>query len=153
MNTQNIRNGVIGGLVGGMVFGMMMAMMGMLPMVGKLVGVPNALAGWVVHLGISAAIGASFAVIFGRSVISIGGGLVRGALYGSVWWVLGPLTLMPLMLGMGLGANWNLAAATNFLPSLMGHMIFGAVLGASYARLALGGGRRQSVATSTSRVL
>ncbi len=43
MNTQNIRNGVIGGLVGGMVFGMMMAMMGMLPMVGKLVGVPNAL--------------------------------------------------------------------------------------------------------------
>ena len=66
--------------------------------------------------------------------------------------MLGPLTLMPLMLGMGLGVNWNLAAATKFLPSLMGHMIFGAVLGASYARLALGGERRRTVATSTSRV-
>jgi len=77
MNIQNIRNGVIGGLVGGMVFGMMMAMIGMLPMVGKLVGAPNVLAGWVVHLGISAAIGASFAVILGRSVAGIVGGLVR----------------------------------------------------------------------------
>ena len=38
------------------------------------------------------------------------------------------LTLMPLFLGMGLGANWNLNAAQNMLPSLMGHVVFGLVI-------------------------
>ena len=39
---------------------------------------------------------------------------------------------MPLMMGMGLGVNWNLAAAQTMLPSLMGHVMFGAVLGLTY---------------------
>jgi len=41
---------------------------------------------------------------------------------------------MPLFMGMGLGVNWNAAAATNMLPSLMGHAIFGLVLGLVYSR-------------------
>ena len=40
---------------------------------------------------------------------------------------------MPLFMGMGLGVNWNAAAATNMLPSLMGHLVYGAVLGLTYA--------------------
>ena len=51
-----------------------------------------------------------------------------------IWWVLGPLTLMPLMMGMGLGVNWNLGAAQAMLPSLMGHVIFGLLLGFVYSR-------------------
>ena len=46
--------------------------------------------------------------------------------------MLGPLTLMPLFLGMGLGVNWNLAAAANALPSLVGHVIFGGLLAAYF---------------------
>ena len=61
-------------------------------------------------------------------------GLATGLLSGVVWWLLGPLTLMPLSMGMGLGVNWNLTAATNMLPSLMGHAIFGLVLGLVYSR-------------------
>jgi len=52
-----------------------------------------------------------------------------------MWWVLGPLTLMPLFMGMGLGVNWNLVAATKMLPSLMGHLIFGGILGIVYVWL------------------
>ena len=135
MNAKQIIYGIFGGLAGGLVFGAMMGMMGMLPMVGKLVGQPSAGIGFIVHLVNSAIIGAGFAFVLGRLVTSIGSGLRYGLLYGGAWWILGPLTLMPLFLGMGLGVNWNLTAAVNMLPSMMGHLIYGAILGSSYAAL------------------
>ena len=39
---------------------------------------------------------------------------------------------MPLFMGMGLGVNWNVSAIAQALPSLAGHLIFGAILGVSY---------------------
>ncbi len=134
MFAKRIKHGTVGGLVGGAVFGLMMAMMGTLPMIGKMVGQPNAVAGFLVHMVISAGIGASFAVVGGPFATSRLKSLVSGSTYGMVWWVLGPLTLMPLMLGMGLGVNWNLGAAQAMLPSLMGHVIFGLALGFVYNR-------------------
>jgi uncharacterized membrane protein YagU involved in acid resistance len=135
MNFRQILNGIIGGLAGGAVFGMMMGMMGMLPMIGKMVGQPSAIAGFIVHMINSGIIGAAFAIIFGRSAASIKGGLGFGSLYGVIWWLLGPLTLMPLFMGMGFGVNWNMAAAINMMPSLMGHLIYGIILGIVYSKL------------------
>ena len=63
MNATSIKHGVYGGLAGGVVFGAMMGLMGMLPMIGNMVGVPSAWVGLFVHLGISATIGGSFAVL------------------------------------------------------------------------------------------
>ena len=132
MFAKRIKHGIVGGLVGGAVFGMMMAMMGMLPMIGKMVGMPNAIVGFLVHMVISASIGASFGVLAGPIVTGRLSGLVSGAVYGMIWWVFGPLTMMPLMMGMGV--NWNLGAAQAMLPSLMGHVIFGLLLGLVYSR-------------------
>ena len=42
---------------------------------------------------------------------------------------------MPLLMGMGLGVNWSAAAAVAMLPSLGGHLVYGTILGASYAWL------------------
>ena len=130
MNATRIKHGVYGGLAGGVVFGAMMGMMGMLPMIGSMVGIPSAWVGLFVHLTISATIGGSFAVLIdtgGRR-----GGVGSGLAYGFVWWMLGPLTLMPLFMGMGLGVNWNIAAMGQTMPSLAGHLMFGAVLGGTY---------------------
>ncbi len=135
MNVRSITLGVYGGLAGGVVFGVMMGMMGMLLMIGKMVGQPSAAAGFIVHIINSAIIGAGFAVLFGPFVSGIGGGLRKGLLYGGWWWFLGPLTLMPLFMGMGLGVNWNTTAAAAMLPSLVGHLVYGAILGTSYAWL------------------
>jgi hypothetical protein len=144
--TKKLIAGVSGGLAGGLVFGMMMAMMGMLPMIGRMVGSPTAAAGWLVHLAISASIGASFAVALGWLAQGRVSSTLFGTIYGAVWWLLGPLTLMPLFMGMGLGVNWNAAAAANMLPSLMGHVIFGVILGFTYdlmqRRFASRAGRR-----------
>jgi hypothetical protein len=134
MFANRIKNGVTGGLIGGVIFGIMMAKMGTLPMIGKMVGAPNAGAGFLVHLGISAGIGAGFGVVLGGAARTVVRSLTLGLIYGSAWWVLGPLTLMPLFLGMGLGVNWNATAAGAMLPSLMGHAIFGVVLGLVYHR-------------------
>ena len=133
MNIRKITLGVYGGLTGGVVFGAMMATMGMLPMIGMMVGQPSALVGFLVHLVISALIGISFAVLFDRFLGSVSGGLTYGLVYGGTWWLLGPLTLMPLMMGMGL--NWNAAAASQMLPSLVGHLVYGALLGTTYVWL------------------
>ena len=112
-----------------------MGMMGMLPMIGKMVGHPSAITGFLVHLVISALIGVSFAVVFHRFVHAAIAGLGYGLLYGGAWWFLGPLTLMPLFMGMSLGVNWNATAASQMLPSLVGHLIYGTILGLSYAWL------------------
>ena len=135
MNTKQISYGIFSGLAGGLVFGAMMGMMGMLPMVGKLVGQSSAGIGFIVHLGISAVIGVGFALVLGQLATSIGRGLSFGLLYGGAWWLLGPLTLMPFLMGMGLGVNWNLTAAVSMLPSLVGHLIYGALLGITYTLL------------------
>ena len=135
MSTRELKWGTYGGLAGGMIFGGMMGMMGMLPMIGSMVGQPSAAVGFAVHIVNSAIIGAIFAIVLGRFVNGTGSGLGAGLAYGGAWWVLGPLTLMPLFMGMGLGVNWNATAAAAMLPSLMGHLVYGGILGVTYNQL------------------
>jgi uncharacterized membrane protein YagU involved in acid resistance len=117
----------------------MMAMMGMLPMIASMAGSSSPAAGFAIHLLISAVIGVGFALLVGVLNRENTAGLPLGLAYGAAWWVLGPLTLLPFMMGMGLGVNWTASAATAAMPSLVGHLIFGGVLGALYHRLQHGG--------------
>jgi len=128
-----VSSGAIGGVVGGVVFGMLMAMMGMMPMIAKMVGNDSVAVGWMVHLIISAFTGAVFALAFGEKITSYGSGLGYGLLYGVIWWVLGALILMPVILGMGV----QFAHMFEKMPmsSLMGHAIWGLILGAVYVAL------------------
>jgi hypothetical protein len=63
-------NGAIAGLVGGVVFGIMMAMQGMLPMVGMLIRQESAASGFMVHMLISAFIGAVYGIVISRFDLS-----------------------------------------------------------------------------------
>lgn len=147
MSARILSRGVYGGLAGGVVFGAMMGMMGMLPMIGQMIGYPNAAAGFVVHMVNSAVIGAGFAVVFNKAANSLGTGISAGLIYGGIWWLLGPLTLMPLFMGMGFEVNWNATAALAMLPSLAGHLIYGTILGAVFA---MSGARRPAYAAARS---
>jgi len=138
MNLNHVKHGIYGGLAGGAVFGVLMGMMGMLSMIAGMLGSSSALVGFVVHMMISAGIGASFAVLFGRVASTLPNAVVSGLGYGLAWWVLGPLTLMPLMMGMGLGVNWTASAMTAAMPSLMGHLVYGGILGVVYVKLQRG---------------
>ncbi len=123
--------GVAGGLAGGVVFGMLMQMMEMMPMVASLVGSESVAVGWLTHLAISAFIGAVFALLLAPMATGLSRAIEIGVGYGIAWWVLGALVLMPARLGMDL---FMLNTMTG--RSLMGHVIYGAILGAFYALLA-----------------
>ena len=162
MFATRIKQGMMGGVMGGVVFGAMMGAMGMLPMIGNMVGQPNAVVGFLVHMMMSAGIGAGYGLVLGSFASSNGKALVSGFAYGVFWWLLGPLTMMPLMMGMGFGVNWNMTAAAGMMPSLMGHIVFGLVLGFVYSRgencflaklFQLGGQKKQDVDRPTPRVV
>jgi uncharacterized membrane protein YagU involved in acid resistance len=119
-----IIRGLIAGLAGGVVFGMMMAMMGMLPMVGMLVGQESAVAGFIVHMAISAFIGAVYALVISRFPNTTTVAAVGGVVNGIVWWVLGALIMMPLLLGM---SEMVFAVGETQWWSLLGHIIYGLV--------------------------
>ena len=122
---QCIANGAFGGLVGGMIFGLMMSMLGMIGTIAMLVGSKSTFVGWLVHLAVSMLIGAAFGLIVQDKLKSVTSGISLGIAYGIFWWILGGLILMPSKLNMPL-FHFNTMA----WQSLMGHMVFGAVLGA-----------------------
>jgi hypothetical protein len=128
--THRVGYGIAGGVAGGIVFGLLMQMMGMIEMVAKLVGSSSPAVGWVVHLAISAFIGATFALLLGSRVTRLMPAAVFGMGYGVVWWVLGALLIMPAQLGMAV-----LVFNATAWQSLMGHLLFGLVLGLVYAML------------------
>lgn len=131
--TKSITAGMLAGLGGGLVFGAMMAMQGMLPMVAMLVRSANPLVGFVVHLLISAVIGAIYGFVAARLPRTYGVGIMAGALNGVVWWVLGALILMPLMLGM---SDMFFQIGQMQWMSLIGHLVFGVITGLLYVPLA-----------------
>lgn len=132
--SKGIVKGSIAGLGGGVVFGMMMAMMGMLPMVAGLVGSQSPVVGAIVHMIISAAIGAFYGavVLSGRFQLGTWFAVISGMINGIAWWVLGALILMPLGLGM---TDMVFRIGTPQWLSLMGHLIYGIVTGLLFARL------------------
>jgi uncharacterized membrane protein YagU involved in acid resistance len=127
---QRIVAGVVGGVAGGLVFGAIMAMMGMLPMVAMVVGSKSVLVGFVYHMFNSVIIGALFGLIFGSLSRNYGQGALFGLVYGVIWWVLGPMILMPLLLGMGM--QFGAAFTPPMLMSLAGHLAYGLITGLVY---------------------
>ncbi len=136
--------GAFAGLLGGVVFGVWMAEKGVLVALASMAGGSSPLLGLVMHLVSSMAIGASFGVLFFRLAVGLIPSLLWGLVYGFIWWFLGPLTLMSLMMGTGL--QWTAAAIAGTIPSLIWHLVFGGVLGVSYEAL-----RRQSMASLLGR--
>jgi len=117
--------GIGGGLAGGIVFGMLMTMIGMLTTIAAMLGSDSILVGLAVHLMMSIMIGLILTVTVGPLLLtSVPRGLLVGLAYGVIWWVMGPLMAMPLMLGMPI---FTLDATA--LLALMGHLIYGAILG------------------------
>jgi D-tyrosyl-tRNA(Tyr) deacylase len=106
-------------------FGAMMQMMDMMGMVAMLVGSESLFVGWAAHLAISAALGVGFALIMVKGLDSWATGIGAGMAYGAAWWVLGALLLMPAKLGMPVFVFNTMA-----WQSLMGHLLFGMILGA-----------------------
>ncbi|MGH7525624.1 MAG: hypothetical protein ACREMX_02865 [Gemmatimonadales bacterium] len=147
--------GALAGLSAGFIFGIMMQVMTaptpegtkvpMMAMVAQVVGSSSLLVGWLYHLFNSAVIGAIFGWLFGaRAADRMGNATALGVGYGILWWVLGGLILMPLALGMPAFAPLRMPPMVPVaMGSLMGHILYGVVLGAGFVWLRGTAGRPQ----------
>jgi uncharacterized membrane protein YagU involved in acid resistance len=145
--SSRIGASIVAGLVAGLVFGVMMHMMtapmpggGQVPviaMIGQIItGAPDVTIGWLYHLFNSAVIGAIFGGLLGTRVYGYASGLGWGAAYGFGWWILGGLILMPVLLGMPAFAPLMMPEMQMVaMGSLVGHLIYGLVLGGGYVAL------------------
>jgi hypothetical protein len=139
--------GLVAGIIAGIIFGFMMHMMSaptpdgrqmpMLAMVAQVVRSHSLVVGWLYHLFNSAVIGGIFGWLLGDRVAGHPGpGAGWGGLYGFAWWILGGLILMPILLGMSAFAPLKMPAMRPVaMGSLMGHLIFGLILGTTSAWL------------------
>ena len=118
--------GALASLAGGLLFSLVMVATGVLPDIANLVGGSSPALGFVVHMGISTMIGMSYGVLFAYEAPDVGSSVIWGMLYGLVWWFVGHLTLLPILLGESF--TWTTEAAGAGLPSLIGHLIYGAAL-------------------------
>jgi uncharacterized membrane protein YagU involved in acid resistance len=116
--------GALAGLVGGLVSSPVMIATGALPKIAGLDTPLSIFRGLVLHLLVSALIGMTFGLLFRRESSSIGLGVMWGWLFGVIWWYLGPMTFLPLLLSGEI--DWRVSAASALLPSLMAHLIYGA---------------------------
>ena len=143
---SRIGGGVVAGLIAGLIFGIMMTFMTvptpdggrmtMMAMVAQVVRSNSLTVGWAYHLFNSAVIGAVFGWLLGGGAAGYVGSLAKGIGYGVFWWILGAQVLMPLFLGMAPFAALQMAPMRPVaMMSLVGHVIYGGILGLIYAGL------------------
>jgi hypothetical protein len=110
--------------------------MSMMAMMARVVRSDDLIAGWMYLLVNSLVMGGIFGLVLGDRVKGLGQGLVWGALYGLVLWVLGALVLMPLLLGMGVFAPLTMGPMRQGAwLSLAAHLLSGLLLGGAFALL------------------
>ncbi|MGH9249408.1 MAG: hypothetical protein ACRD0W_07835 [Acidimicrobiales bacterium] len=126
----NVAAGASAGLVAGIPLGIIMQATDIMPMVGDLISDPSNGLGWLVHLFNSALFGAIFALLFSRWISKPYRAIGLGLLYGIAWWVVGALWIMPAWLGM---SEMIFEVGTNQWWSLLGHVLYGLLLGTLYA--------------------
>jgi uncharacterized membrane protein YagU involved in acid resistance len=122
--------GATAGVIGGLLFTVIMVQIGYLSTVAGLVGSNFTGVGLAVHLSVSVILGASYGLFFRRQSYDLVSGVGWGVAYGFLWWVLGGLSILPLALGGDL--QWGAGPISAAFPSLVGHLVYGAGLGAVF---------------------
>jgi hypothetical protein len=123
--------GGFSGLLGGMIFGRWMSAGDFFPLLAGLGVIHSHEMTVALHFGIAILIGATFGLLFQRDVRGYGSSMGWGLGYGIFWWFFGPLTVLPILAGTGL--DWSADRGTAMFGSVVGHILYGLILGVAYA--------------------
>ena len=126
-----IAAGGLAGVGSGLIFGYWMFVGGFFPLLAGLGNIPSQMTNVGLQFVVSLAMGVGFGLLFQRDIRSYGSCMGWGLGYAIFWWFLGPLTLFPAMRGMPL--NWSVADAADLFGGLVGHILYGLILGVVYA--------------------
>lgn len=121
---RSLQWGATAGFVGGLVSSPVMIATGVLSRVAGTDTHLSGSGGLVVHLLVSTLIGMSFGILFRDEASNLTFGVLWGCVFGLIWWYAGPLTLLPLILTGQI--DWRADAIASLLPTLIGHLLYGA---------------------------
>ena len=85
----------------------------------------------LLHFGVAVLIGISFGFLFQRDVRGYGSCMGWGMCYAIFWWFLAHLTLLPWIARGNL--DWSAGHAAAVFGSLVGHILYGLIVGIAYA--------------------
>ncbi|MDG5776657.1 ATP-binding protein [Haloarculaceae archaeon H-GB2-1] len=136
MSRRRLENAVVASVFAGILMGVVLQVgAGILPVIGSLYGVQNAVVGWITHSFHSVVFGMVYASLLSH-VQSTGHGwrnaLVLGTGYGLFLWVFAAGLIMPLWLHL---VNVPLPGTRMIGVSLVGHVIWGVANGLTFQRL------------------
>ena len=136
-NRPTWQTGAAAGILGAVAFGAMLSVM-MTPVIENAIpamyGLSGGLAGWVVHVSHGAVLGVVFAALADPLTDSPGQTVLAGALYGVVVWAARAVLLMPVWLqAVGFPAAPEVPNVSQ--QSLLGHAVYGLVVGGAFAAL------------------
>lgn len=132
--------GAVGGIIGAIAFGILMSVQtpAVLEMgIPAMYGLEGGLIGWLIHVSHGAVLGIAFVALLSaanRSGLGILESTAAGLVYGLVVWLLLAVVVMPIWLST-VGFAMAPAFPNIELQSLVGHAIYGVVLGLAYAFL------------------
>src|SRR3954454_25037810 len=106
---EAVLTGALAGLAGGLVFGAALTELAPLPSMALLMVTGSPALGFVLHMMVAAALGSGFWLLLRWRRTGPGETVALGVAYGALWWYAGPLTLMPVLLGVD--PAWSLAIA------------------------------------------
>lgn len=134
----HLRNIAVASIVAGAAMGVILQQLaGVMPVIGALYGTPNVLVGWISHLFHSVVFGVLFLAGMTHPTVAGSGSSIRGCValgigYGVLLWLVAAGIVMPIWLGvLGIAAH----VPTLNLVSLLGHVVWGALLGGVYVVL------------------
>jgi uncharacterized membrane protein YagU involved in acid resistance len=124
-----VKASLIGSTVAGVLFGIFMQVMGMMPMLASMLGSESLVLAWIMHMMISWIFGLGY----GAMTLLSSRYYVLGVVHGVIIWVIGPLLVMPVMMGMGPMIG-NMFASEQ-LMNLATHLAFSLILAAVFSFL------------------
>ena len=120
-----ILRGAIAGLIGGLFFGAALFSQNELSYIAQLIGSDSPIAGIVIHLLMSILNGVLFSLLIKNQTGEAGEIMFWGLIFGVTLWFWGPLTVHPIVVGGFI--SWKVSVLQKVLPSLMGHLWYGAI--------------------------
>ena len=132
---HHLQVGVVSGVLPGILLTMILGPIGMFTTIGRTAGRSNPIIGFSLHLFSSAMMGAAFAVVFGQRLYHGWDAWFLGLGYSLVWWLFFGFTLTPRLLDGKWFSRWSRAGFVAAFPGLLGHLLFGLLMAATYVAL------------------
>ena len=131
--TRAIVAGGLAGLLGGFIFDRWMSAGEFFPLLAGLSELPSRASSIALQFVIAVLMGVIFGLLFQRDVRSYGSCMGWGVGYATLWWFLGPMTVLPLL--SRTSVDWSSESGSAMFGALVGHILYGLILGVSYATL------------------